>query len=308
MVAAVVTPAAEKLLHRIGYRRVLKLLGALLSLAAVTAAAVIALAVASTPVAAPVAIAAKLLPDVADLFGAGDNSGAEMSVQQFSAAGSDAAITCRTRVTPTSSLTAAAEQTGEVLALNAAAPNSAPVAKPISINHDGSINRLDARALIDPVLPGTSALTANVWFLYRLAGLGDWDTFVAAYKLAGLHDDDEGSNAPLMQVQALNASGVDMEQYRLTAAALTAAGQFTGRLKDPYPGYRELVAMELVSGCLDDPAATTLRATLPPPSITTAPAPVEEVSLSSAGSLGATGSSVMPQQNGFRPTSRAALA
>lgn len=149
---------------------------------------------------------------------------------------------------------------------------------PIVVGADGSLDRDSAAALIDPVRPGTSTLRAHVWFLYRLAGLGDWNTFIAAYRDAGLHDDDSDAGAPLRQVQALNTVGADMERYRLTAAALAAAGEYTGRLSDPYPDYRDLVATELVSSCLGDSTDVGVRMTLPPPSITpaapvTSPAP-----------------------------------
>ena len=131
--------------------------------------------------------------------------------------------------------------------MSADAPPERP--QPIPLGNGGSISREDAALLLAPLEPGSSTLKAHVWFLYRLAGLGDWDRFTTAYAATGLHADEDSPNAPLRQVQALNTVVSDMERYRLTAAALAAAGEQTGRFSDPYRRYREMVAIELMSSC-----------------------------------------------------------
>ena len=130
------------------------------------------------------------------------------------------------------------------------------------------------------VIRGTSALTAHVWFLYRLAGLGDWGTFIAAYNAAGLSGSDESPDAPLRQVQMLNTAGVDIEPYRLTAAALSVAAQTTGRVTDPYPVFREVTSTELLGSCSDDPELVAARAPLPPPAVFAPPLPALDQSAS----------------------------
>ena len=132
--------------------------------------------------------------------------------------------------------------------MSADAPPERP--QPIPLGNGGSISREDAALLLAPLEPGSSTLKAHVWFLYRLAGLGGWDRFTAAYAAAGLRGDEDSANAPLRQVQTLNTVVSDMERYRLTAAALAAAGEQTGRFTDPYPRYREMVATELMSSSM----------------------------------------------------------
>lgn len=280
VVSVFMTPAGERVLHRFGYGRVFKLVGVVLAIMAITMAVLFAMAMAAITATGPVSIAGKLLPDAADLFGSGE----DLSGEQLAAAGRDGSITCRVRATVSNSDTAAPdiapiEAVQVPDSQTAPKPSTAPAAvEPIPIKEDGSVSKDDARTLIDPVLPGTSALQANVWFMYRAAGLGDWDTFTAAYRSAELRDDDQSPDAPLQQVQRLNSRGVDMEPYRLIAAALTSAGQVTGRLKDPYPGFRDLIVTELVSGCLDADPASSERVKLPPPVVTTTSG-VEEIPL-----------------------------
>lgn len=280
-VAAFLTPAGEKVLHRIGYRRVLTAVVAMAATAALGLGMLIAAAMSTAPATAPAAIAGNVLSDAVDLFGGGDGSKDQLSGEQLAAAGRSAAISCPVRSSAASTTTSTAVRpatpvTTSPASGSAAATTSAGRAvNPVRVGADGSISRSDARALIEPVLPGTSALTANVWFMYRMAGLGDWDAFTAAYKAAKLSGEDKSAGAVLQQVQTLNPVGVAMEPYRFTAAALTSAGQVTGRLKDPYPEFRQVVAAELVSGCMDNADAAAQRVSLPPPSTvtTTAPAP-----------------------------------
>jgi len=226
------------------YRR--RVLVAAVLVFAATAAMVLSLfavVFVSSPATVPVVIAGSVISEAAELFGGGGRN--TMSGRELAEAAAGTEITCR----PVPVESVAAGPLSEDPQLG---PMPAAAMEPIAVAADGSVDRADAAALIDPVLPGTSSLTAHVWFLYRLGGLGDWDQFVAAYRANGFRDSDESPDAPLSQVQALNSAGVDMERYRLTAAALTAAGQYTGRLRDPYPGYRELVITELATRCFDD--------------------------------------------------------
>ncbi|CPW66997.1 Uncharacterised protein [Mycobacteroides abscessus subsp. bolletii] len=278
--SAFMTPTGERVLHRIGYGRVFKVLGVLAVALLVTLAAFFAMTLAAITATGPVSIAGKLVPDAADVFG----TGGEMEGGDLAAVGREGDILCRNGATPSSSTAGAFESAaiGPVADSSAATTTSTPpnAIEPIPVNADGSISKADAQRLVDPVLPGTSALQADVWFMYRLAGLGDWDTFTAAYRAAGLREDDESPDAPLQQVQLLNSRGVDMEPYRLTAAALTSAGEVTGRLEDPYSGFRDLIVTELVSGCFDDDQTSLERSALPPPVVTsstaTAPPVVEQ--------------------------------
>ncbi|WP_236739310.1 hypothetical protein [Mycobacteroides abscessus] len=269
LVSTFITPTGERVLRRVGYGRLFKIAGTLAVTLLVLLAALFAMATAAITATGPVSISGKLVPDASDVFGAGED---------MAAAGRDGDITCHIRTTaPSTTVTvpenAATDPFSESLAVT---PPSAPpdAVQAIAVKEDGSIDKADAQKLVEPVLPGTSALQADVWFMYRLAGLGDWDMFTAAYRDAGLRDDDESEDAPLRQVQILNTRGIDMEPYRLVAAALTSVGEVTGRLKDPYPGFRDLIVTELVSGCLDGDPAVTDRATLPPPVM--APSPVAE--------------------------------
>lgn len=284
-VSALMTPAGERVLHRIGYGRVLKLAAAVVGVLAISLAVFFAVAMAAITATGPVSIAGKLLPDTGDLFG----TGGDASGEQLSAAGRDGSISCHIRVKSTISPTAAAPASAPIVPTQmsdsqTAVPSgsSALAIEPIPIEDDGSISKDDAHTLVDPVLPGTSALQADVWFMYRAAGLGDWDTFTSAYRSADLRDDDQSADAPLQQVQRLNTRGVDMEPYRLIAAALTSAGQVTGRLKDPYPGFRDVVVTELVSGCVDDDSASAERAILPPPATASSVATEDQVTPESA--------------------------
>lgn len=208
------------------------------------AAAAVTVAVFTAPVAAPVAVAAAVLGSVADVFGTGDGAGA-MSGSRLAEIAAQGDVTCD--LAPAADTAAAPTPTTS----NAPPPQSgAPPLRPIPLGKGGSISREDALLLLAPLRPGFSALEAHVWFLYRLAGLGDWDHFTADYAAAGLRADEDSPNAPLRQVQSLNSIVSDMERYRLTAAALVAAGEQTGRLTDPYPRYREMVAVELMSSCM----------------------------------------------------------
>ncbi|MEN4460974.1 hypothetical protein ABFV47_07360 [Mycolicibacterium fortuitum] len=254
------------------YRRLALLAVGLGTVVGAVMGGLVLVAVVSSPAAAPVAISGVVLSKVADLFGPGGSdmlSGAELADS-----GADSKIKCL----PIPPMRLAMQDVtlpppdpveGEMTQT----PDTDPMLEPLPIGEDGSLERADAETLIDPIPPGTSTLVAHVWFLYRLAGLGDWQTFVAAYHSADLHEDDESAVAPLQQVQALNTAGVDLGRYRLTAASLAAAGQYTGRLKDPYPGYRELVAIELAATCLGDDDVAESQMAMPPPSTATPPRP-----------------------------------
>lgn len=242
--------------------------------------------VVTAPVAAPVAVAGKVLGGVAGLFGTafGDNS---LTGKEIEDAGRGSGIDCKPQDVPTPTSRPAVDtpdaSTAELSpdsgddAASPAAPDAAtPKASPIAVRTDGSLSRDDARRLIDPVPIKTSALTAHVWFLYRLAGIGDdWGGFVTAYRDAGLHGDDEAEDAPLLQVQRLNHDGVPVDGYRLTAASLAASGLYTGRFSEPYPGYRQLLATELLSGCMAKTGLEERRMKLPPAAVTS-PAPVPD--------------------------------
>lgn len=239
-------------------------------------ATVVLIAVITAPAAAPIIAAGTALGSAAEAFDGGDG---EMTGEELAQAGADSGITCDAVPAPenfppaTAPIVAASPESGETVPT----PESGPVApEPIRIDEGGSISRDDAESLLEPLTQGTSTLRAQVWFLYRLAGMGDWAAFTTAYENAGLSPTDESSDAPLRQVQTLNANGVPVEPYRLTAAAMTEAGQKTGRFTHPYPEYENLLVVEVLSSCLSDSDAGESRMTLPAPSITTpAPAPVE---------------------------------
>lgn len=242
----------------------------------------------TVPAAAPVGIAGRELGEASDLFG-GTPGGNKVTGAEIAQAGRDSGLTCKDQKVPdlTSAWTTTTPPPAAVPDPDASTdPEAAtttpeppqPQLAPILVNKDGSISRSDAKALIDPVPPKTSALIAQVWFLYRLAGIGgDWSTFTTAYDAAGLRGDDEAEDAPLKQVQALNHAGVPVEGYRLTAAALAASGLYTGRFSDPHPGYRKMLVAELMTSCLE--SGTGLegqRAKLPPASVTSS-APMPEL-------------------------------
>jgi hypothetical protein len=261
---AALSPGKELLVLVLRGRRVLILVATSLLTVAVATAALAGMVVVSVPAAVPVVIAGTVLSNTADLFGAGVESAA-MSGTELADAGRASQISCHPgspSIDPP--LTPSPAPGADTDAVAAPAP--------MRIESDGSLSRADTSVLIDPAPPKTSALIAHVWFLYRLAGIGDWESFIAAYQMAGLRGDDTSTDAPLAQVQALNTGDADVGRYRLTAAALTAAGVSTGRLTDPYPSYQELVGTELVTACLDDKGADERRMTLPPPSTAAAPA------------------------------------
>lgn len=227
----------------------------------------VAIAVFTAPAAAPVAVAATVLGSAVEVFGTGD--GGQMSGTQLAEAASQGDVTCdlAPAADPPAVTTTPAAPSSETAteaagpAVSSDSPPERP--KPISLDNGGSISREDAALLLAPLEPGSSTLKAHVWFLYRMAGLGDWDRFTAAYAAAGLRGDEDSPDAPLRQVQALNTVVSDMERYRLTAAALAAAGEQTGRFTDPYPRYREMVAIELMSSCMTGTGAEGERMTLP---------------------------------------------
>lgn len=243
---------------------------ALLAVAAAGVVAVLvtmvaaAMSVQTALVAAPAAVAGSVLGTAAEVLGGGDDP-EEVSGQQLAGIGQQAPVNCD--AAPAASVPVApAMPAGD--RVDAAPDTSGPpdaVVTPIPLREGGSIGREDIELLIAPIREGESALKAHVWFLYRLAGLGDWDTFNAAYTLAELRSDETGPAAPLRQVQELNPAGADVGRYRLTAAALVSAGEQTGRLRDPYPEYREFVAVELLGSCLGDSDVTGMLAELPPP-------------------------------------------
>jgi hypothetical protein len=242
-------------------------------------------AIVTAPVAVPASVAATVLDEAAAVFGLGGESG-HAAAELVAASADDPAQCTRTATlsspvsTPTPSpLPADAAAAGPTTAAPDALASATP---PIPVASDGRIDTASAQLLVDPVLPGTSALTANVWFLYRLAGMGDWATFTAAYTAAGLSGDDLSADAVQAQAQAINATGAPLENYRLTAASLTLAGVLTGRLVEPYPDFRGVLAVELVSGCVADTDADAARVALPAPSLAPPPAavPASESTLS----------------------------
>lgn len=241
------------------------------------AGAVLLVAVLTAPAAAPVIAASAVLGSVAEVFG---SNGGEMTGEELAALAEEQGVRCDAApaadpppasAAPTT--TAAAPGVDPVGDAPATGEDTDPVAvPPIPLGGGGSISREDAQLLLEPLSPGTSSLKAHVWFLYRMAGMGDWAQFTTAYEAAGLSDSEESPDAPLGQVQQLNAAGVGVEKYRLTAAAMVSAGEQTGRFADPYPEYRELVSVELLGSCLSDgPSAE--RMTLPSPVTTAPPAP-----------------------------------
>ena len=267
-VAAVLTPAGERILHRIGYRRVA-------AAVAVTATAVVApfgmavtAAIVTAPVTVPASVAATVLDEAAAVFGIDGES--SHAAAELAAASADDPVQCTRTATLSSAVAAPSPSPVPVGAVGPTAETTdvpAPAISPIPVAPGGRIDTASAHLLVDPVLPGTSALTANVWFLYRLAGLGDWAMFTAAYTAAGLSGDDLSADAVLVQAQTLNATGAPLESYRLTAASLTLAGVLTGRLMEPYPDFRGVLAVELVSGCVADTDADDARVALPAPSL-----------------------------------------
>ena len=240
-------------------------------LAAVACGAIL-IAVITAPAAAPVIAASTVLGTVAEVFGDG---GGELTGDELARAGEEAGVRCDAApaadppATATTTTTPATDPTTET-STETATPTPEPVAvQPIRIGEGGAISREDAQSLLDPLASGTGTLRAHVWFLYRLAGMGDWDQFATAYENAGLSATEDSPNAPLRQVQLLNATGVGIERYRLTAAAMAAAGEQTGRFTDPYPDYRQLVSVELLSSCLSDAPTGEARMTAPAPAVRT---------------------------------------
>ena len=252
----------------------------------VVSAAAVLIAVVTAPAAAPVIVAGTVLGSVAEVFGSGDG---EMTGEELAAAGADSGVVCDAipAEDPVTDITTADTVAVQPeLVDDPAAVDSAPVApEPIRLGEGGSISRDDAKLLLEPLTPGTSTLRAHVWFLYRMSGMGEWAAFTTTYENADLSPADESSDAPLQQVQTLNAAGVPVERYRLTAAVMAEAGQKTGWFSDPYPGYKELLVVEVLSSCLSDSGAGGSRMSMPAPSITVvAPAPVEPAEPVTAGS------------------------
>ena len=259
------TPAGEKILRRIGYRRVAAVLAAASAVVIVPVGTAVTAGIVSAPATAPAAVAAAVLDQAAAVFGGGEGNAA---ADEMIAAAADGPVRCTQPAIP-----APGQPIPPPAAIpaNSTAPVPATPVAPIPVDSSVGLSVTDAHLLVDPVPPGTGALTANVWFLFRMAGLGDWQTFTAAYAAAGLRGDDNRADAVLAQAQALNAVGAPIEGYRLTAAALTQAGLMAGRLADPDPEFRQVLAVELVSGCVADEEAAAARVSLPPPSMAPAP-------------------------------------
>lgn len=260
--AVALTPAGERILRRIGYRRVAAILTAAAAAVALPLGMALTAAVVTAPTAIPAAVAATVLDEVAKVFG-DDND----AVADLVAAGADDQVLC------TRGPDRPHAPSDESDAADPAAADTAEGPSPIPLSPGGSITESDAHLVVDPVPPGTSALTANVWFLYRLSGQGDWETFTAAYTAAELNGDDTAEDAVLVQTQMLNSTAAEVEDYRLTAAALTLAGMLSGRLSEPHPDFRGVLAVELVSGCVADAEADAARVPLPLPPPSAMPAP-----------------------------------
>ncbi len=224
----------------------------------------VVVAIFTAPAAAPVAVASTVLGTAADVFGGGE--GDASSGSDLAAAANPSEVKCDLAPAPDPETPTPVPTTAETAAV-AADSNSgeAPSTAAVRLGRGGSISRDDAAMLIAPLENGTSALKAHVWFLYRLAGIGDWESFNSAYTAAGLRDDEDSANAPLRQVQIFNTARADVGMFRLTAAALVAVGEQTGRFRDPYPRYRDLVAIELMSSCMSGTGTDEDRMTLPPP-------------------------------------------
>lgn len=213
------------------------------------------------PAVVTVVVAAQVLGSVSEVFG--DNGG-DLTGEELSRAADGAGVECDGAPAGQAVNTTAAT-TADDGTLDTNRGTSAGV-KPMVLGAQGSIGQEDTETLLDPLPREVSSLRAHVWFLYRLSGMGDWDQFTATYTAAGFSDSEETDNAPLRQVQRLNAIGADVGRYRLTAAALVSAGQQTGWFTDPYPGYRDLVAVELIGSC--DSASAEDRMALPLPAAT----------------------------------------
>lgn len=229
----------------------------------------VAIAVFTAPAAAPVAVAGTVLGSAADIFGEGEGEGA-LSGSQLAAAAHEGDVTCdlAPAADPPTSAEEPATSSSPTATEEAESTESSDTPperpQPIPLGTGGSISREDASTLLAPLQPGISTLQAHVWFLYRLSGLGDWERFTSEYAAAGLRVDEDSPNAPLRQIQSLNTTVSDMERYRLAAAALAAAGEQTGRFSDPYPRYREMVAIELMSSCMAGTGTEGERMELPP--------------------------------------------
>lgn len=267
-VGFLISPAGERFLHRVGYRRVIAVLTAAVAATALVVGGSIATTLFAAPATVPVSIAATVLGQAAGVFGNGAAGGKpgddRLTGQQLAALSGSDPVRC-TAATATAPPSANVSVDGQ--------PAPAPGAtEKIRLLDGGGISRYDAATVVDPVPPGTGALRANVWFLYRLAGMGDWDTFTKVYSDGALRDDDRSPDAVLSQVQKLNRRGVRIEEYRRVAAALSLAGLVTGRLTAPYADFRRVLDVELVSGCTGDSAGAA-RASAPPPSVEQAPPP-----------------------------------
>lgn len=259
-------------------KRMLLVVTAMLVPVIVAASLLAATAVVVSSAAFPPAIAGKVLVAGADLLDVAGNGDADEPSKQLVAAGAASHIDCRP-IPPTTSAALpgprpeAPEPAHESDHEPAPQDSALRTVEPIDIGADGAISRADTAAVVDPVPPKTSAVTAHTWFLYRLAGLGDWDTFSAAYRAAGLRGADGSDNAPLAQVQTLNTAGADVDRYRMTAASLTLAGILSGRFDEPYSDYRQLVSNELITACLEHSDFDAQRASLPAPSLAIDPEP-----------------------------------
>ena len=220
----------------------------------------------SSPAVVPAAVVSTVLGSDADLFNVGSG---EISGGEWAEFADDLDARCD-RVASSGDLPVEVPTQGAA----AIGGGDSTDVSAMTLGEGGRPSRDDVAQLLEPLPMEANSLLAHVWFLYRLAGLGDWDRFAADYAAAGLSEEEDSPDAPLRQVQELNAVGVEMEPYRLTAAALVGAGQQTGRFVDPYPRYRELVAVELLSSCHTGTDAEDSRMTLPPPRIApTAAAP-----------------------------------
>lgn len=243
--------------------RRLKIVGAGFTsiLAAGAAVMIVLVSVIPKPAVVTVVVAAQVLGSVSEVFG--DNGG-DLTGEELSRAADGVGVECDGAPAVQAANTTAATTVDEgILATDSGTPSAV---KPMVLGAQGSISRQDTETLLDPLPREVSSLRAHVWFLYRLSGMGDWGQFTAAYTAAGFSDSEDSDNAPLRQVQRLNAIGADVGRYRLTAAALVSAGQQTGRFSDPYPGYRDLVAVELIGSC--DAASEEDRMALPLPAAT----------------------------------------
>lgn len=267
-VAYFITPAGEAIVNFIGYRRTVLIVVTAVIVAIVLIISMFYVAI-SAVVSAPMQIASSIIEPVTSFF-TGDDQAAQKEFSQLSTGANGQCV-------GVPSVSASASATS----WSGARPSTIPTpSRPPSASGEDLVIRLDhgrvpaaaGPLLVPPVPKGTPALVAQVWFMWRMAGMGpNWETFIGRYRVAALHENQKGRGAALDQIQKLNREGVDIEKYRQPAAALTLAGIKVKRYESPGEDFVEELGVELLSGCLPNDPVASSRQSAPPPVVAAAP-------------------------------------